>query len=89
MTATTKTPEQLADEFVEIFRGLSEREQERRAYDIAERHLSKLTKPMNIRDTAAGVRLALLGQKLPDRCAPHWRRGFAIGRSIRDGQLRP
>jgi hypothetical protein len=85
----TKTREQIAAEYVERFGKLTPQRQETAANEIAERYSAAFANPKNIRAFAVGVRLGLLGESLPDRCAPHWRRGYGVGRAIRDGQVAP
>jgi len=85
----TKTRDEIAAEYVERFGKLTPQRQEIAANEIAERYSAAFASPKNIRAFAVGLRLGLLGEPLPDRCAPHWRKGFAVGRAIRDGQLPP
>ena len=86
----TETPRRLkGEEFVAWFQRLTPKGQDDETYRIAERHLSPITKPSNITLTAHGIKLALLGEKLPEKCEVRWRKGFAIGRAVRDGQIVP
>jgi hypothetical protein len=75
------------EDFLKTFKGLSDNAQEERAYTIAEGHASKMASPKGIRAVAVGIRLGLLGESLPAPSIPNWRRGYSVGRSIRDGSL--
>jgi hypothetical protein len=87
MSDTKKTQAITAAQFVEQFERMSPTLQDSKTYAIASRHAGDFVSPKNVAAMGIGIKLALLGEPLPIRCVPHWRKGFALGQAIRDGQL--